>query len=377
MIGIDLEKIDKAPDNWSEVFDYKEDIPNLKQELLTLGRDYNNVLVVGNGGSITSFDAIVYALNSRKKVKSVWTMDPFFLNKVKKEYPKNNTIVVAVSKSGNTLGQIESLLFFKEYDIVAVTQKGSGTLFEIANKMGWKIIEHPEVGGRFSAGTSSTLTSALLAGIDVNEIQKGLIEGYKNLKDKAFALSKYYFEYEKRGYNEIYISIYNEALSHFQNLIIQLMHESVCKNGKGQSFYAALAPESQHHTNQRFLGGKKNVIGTFLIINKPVSDIKLDIPKKIADVNYKGSKLKILDSLSLNFALLAEYYGTKRDADKNQVPNVTISIEKIGERSVGQLISFWHLVAFYSSIMRGVNPFDQPAVENSKNITLQIIKEKL
>ena len=377
MLEIDLKNTEKAPDDWSEVFDYKEDILKLKSELESQKAKYQNVLVVGNGGSITSFDAIVYALGKDYRARSVWTMDPAYINKIKSQFSKESTVVVAVSKSGNTLGQIESLLCFGDYDVIAVTQKGSGTLFEIAKKMGWKIIEHPPVGGRFSAGTSSTLASSYLAGANIDNIQSGLVDGYISLKDKAFSLAKFYFDLEKEGYGEVYVSLYTEALSRFQNLIIQLMHESVCKDGQGQTLYAAMAPESQHHTNQRFLGGKGNVIGTFINVSDPETDIKLNIPEQIREIEYKGTKLKQFELLSLNFALNAEYVGTKRDADKNNIPNVTITIDRISEESVGQFIAFWHLVAFYSSILRGVNPFDQPAVENSKDITLGIIKEKL
>lgn len=376
MISIDLKNIESAPNDWSEVFDYREDLNILKKNLEDIKDKYKNVLVIGNGGSITSFEAMFWALCSDKDAKTVWTMDPFYLKRIKRDFKKEDTIVIAVSKSGNTLGQLESLMYFKDYDVVVVTEKERGALSEIAQKLDWKIIEHPPIGGRFSAGTSSTLTSAYMAGMDIVNIQKGIISGYKLLKNEAFSLSKYYFDKEKNGYEEVYVSIYSEALEKFQNLIIQLMHESVCKDGKGQTFYTAMGPESQHHTNQRFLGGKKNVIGTF-IISGSENDESVSIPEEISDINYKGVRLSDFNKMKYSLALSAEYLGTKQDADKLEVPNVTIKIEKIDEESIGELISFWQMVAFYSSILRGVNPFDQPAVENSKNITLQIIKENL
>jgi glucose-6-phosphate isomerase len=158
-------------------------------------------------------------------------------------------------------------------------------------------------------------------------------------------------------------------------MIIQLMHESACKDGKGQTFYSSLAPESQHHTNQRFLGGKKNVIGTFIVIENASNDAKISVPEAISKIDYKGEDLSIIDGVDYQGALRAEYLGTKQDADKNSVPNVTIEIDRVSPKSVGELLGFWHLVAFYSSVLRDVNPFDQPAVENSKNITLNEIKK--
>jgi len=374
MLKINLEKIESAPKDWSEVFDYREDIAKL-ESLLSKYNHFKNIIVVGNGGSITSYDAYLGALGSALKSNTVWTMEADYLKKVKDSSPKDDTIVLAVSKSGKTLGQIESLLYFSDYKVICVTEPNNGPLSEISKKMGWDIIPHPPVGGRYSGGTSCAFVPAILAGMNVQDIKAGLEAGYA-MKDEAYSLSKYYFELEKKGYGEIYLPIYSERLKGFQNLIVQLMHESVCKDGEGQTVYAALSPEAQHHTNQRYLGGKKNVIGTFITVKNPQNNIKVKMPDEIKNVDYKGTNLSIIDGSNYQDLLYTEYLGTKQDADKNNVPNVTIELDKVSPESVGLLVAFWHLVAFYSSILRKVNPFDQPAVENSKNITLEIIKEQ-
>ncbi len=371
MINIDLKNIEQAPDDWNEVFDYREDLYALIPKLEKFAK-YNKLVVIGNGGSITSYDAYYGALNPQKESATIWTMEPDYIEKIQKKFKSEDTIVIAISKSGNTLGLIEALAAFSDYDILAVTNPEEGTLSQMAKTMGWEIIPHPPIGGRFSGGTSSAFVPSQLVGIDTKKVQNGMIDGYK-MKDLAYSLSKYYFELEKQGYNEVYVPIYSEALRSFQNLIVQLMHESACKDGNGQTFYAALSPEAQHHTNQRFLGGKKSVIGTFITVKNANNDRKISLDEKIKDIPYKSGTLDVIDGLSLQTGLLAEYHGTKLDADEKNVPNVTIEIDRICEESVGELVSFWHLVAFYSSIMRGVNPFDQPAVERSKDITLEEI----
>lgn len=371
MINIDLKNIEQASDDWNEVFDYREDLDALIPKLEKFAK-YKKIVVIGNGGSITSYDAYYGALNPQKESATIWTMEPDYIEKIQKKFKSEDTIVIAISKSGNTLGLIEALAAFSEYDILAVTNPDEGTLSKMAKTMGWEIIPHPPVGGRFSGGTSSAFVPSQLAGIDTKKVQNGMIAGYK-MKDLAYSLSKYYFDLEKQGYNEVYVPIYSEALRSFQNLIVQLMHESVCKDGNGQTFYAALSPEAQHHTNQRFLGGKKNVIGTFITVKNANNDQKISLDEKIKDIAYKSGTLDVINNLSLQTGLLAEYHGTKLDADEKNVPNVTIEIDRICEESVGELVSFWHLVAFYSSIMREVNPFDQPAVERSKDITLEEI----
>ena len=167
MISIDLDQKDKAPDTWPELFEYRENIEGLKKNLEGFG-DFERIIVVGNGGSITSYDAYFWALCSKCESQTVWTMDPALLQRTKKRFPNDGkTVVVAVSKSGNTLGQIESLLYFSDYPVVVVTNPNEGALSEIANKLNYPIIPHPPIGGRFSAGTSSAFAPSYLAGMNV------------------------------------------------------------------------------------------------------------------------------------------------------------------------------------------------------------------
>ena len=375
MILSDLGSIKEAPKDWSEVFDYEEDLIKLKSKLDDLGK-FERIIVIGNGGSITSYDAYLLALRPEIKSQTVWTMDPAYLNAVKESFPNDGkTIVVAVSKSGNTLGQIESLLYFDKYPAVVVTNPESGALSEIAKRLNWKIITHPSVGGRFSGATASALTPAYLAKMDIESIKTGIKSGYA-MKNEAYSLALFYYNLEQDGYNEVYINCYTQPLAGFGNLIVQLMHESVCKDGKGQTFYFAMGPEAQHHTNQRFLGGRKNVIGTFILAKKDFSNLKQSVSEKLKDVHFREETLGILDGISFQDALEAEYLGTKKDSDQNQIPNVTLTLDDVNPESVGSFLSFWHLVAFYSAKLRGGDPFNQPAVENSKNITLDILKNK-
>jgi len=367
-----FENVDNLPEDWSQYFDYKEDLEYLKREAAKINFDFDNVVVIGNGGSITSFNA--YTVCTEKDVFVVDSMDPSLLRKVKNSCPKEKTIVIAISKSGNTLGVIESLMEFVNYKIIVITEAEEGTLRQLAKKMGWQIIEHPNISGRYSGATSAGLFPALLAGCKIDEIAEGIQSGYR-YKKEAYSLAKYYFGLEKKGYSEVYISCYPWLLSDFRSLIIQLMHESVCKDGQGQTFYFSEAPECQHHTNQRFFDGKKNVIGTFITVKKWWDDKEIEIPEKIADLELKDLPLKKLNGLSYSKALNLEYHGTKTEADRLEIPNVTIELEDITNQTVGELLSFWQLVAFYSAILRDVDPFNEPAVTNSKNITIEEMKK--
>ncbi len=368
----DLKIFDDVPEDWSQFFDFREDLGYLKREAAKIDFEFENVVVIGNGGSITSFNA--YSICTSKNTFIINSMDPALLRKVKSQCKIDNTVVVAVSKSGNTLGVIEALMDFTGYKIVVVTEGEEGTLRQIANKMNWQIVEHPNISGRYSGATAAGLFPAVIAGCKIDEIAAGISSGYK-YKKEAWSLAKYYFDLEHKGFVEVYVSAYSWILSDFRTLIVQLMHESVCKNGRGQTFYFSEAPECQHHTNQRFFGGRKNVIGTFITVKTWHDDKKISVPAEIADLNIKGLELKKLDDISYQQALLAEYQGTKTEADRLKIPNITIELPEITNETVGELLSFWQLVAFYSAILRNVNPFDEPAVTNSKNITIEEIKK--
>lgn len=367
-----LKNTNGLPDDWSQYFDYREDMDYLKREVAKIDFEFENVVVIGNGGSITSFKA--YTICTAKNTWVIDSPDPALLRKVKSECPKNKTVVIAVSKSGNTLGVIESLMAFANYKVITITEGEDGLLRQIASKMKWQIIEHPNISGRYSGATAAGLFPALLAGSNIEEISAGIHSGYQ-YKKEAYSLAKYYYGLEEKGYLEVYISCYSWLLADFRTLIIQLMHESVCKDGKGQTFYFSEAPECQHHTNQRFFGGKKNVIGTFITMKKWWDDKEIKIPERIADLELKGLPLEKLDGLPYSDALNLEYHGTKTESDRLGIPNVTIELDDITNQTVGELLSFWQLVAFYSAILRGVDPFNEPAVTNSKNITIEEIKK--
>ncbi|MEI6499279.1 MAG: hypothetical protein WCO23_04915 [bacterium] len=361
----------QLPEDWSEVFEYRENLNELKTKIEKY-RKYRNFIIIGNGGSITSFEAYYRALSPDREAFILSTMEPRLIAEIKAKYQPSDTLVIPISKSGNTLGLMESLLAFIDYPKLVITNPEEGTLCEIAKIRECEIITHPNIGGRFSGGTASAIVPAILCGLDVEKILEGLYDGYK-LKNEAYSLSSELYELEKIGYTEVYLPIYSQFLMGFENLIVQLMHESVCKDGHGQTFYASLSPESQHHTNQRFLGGRKNVAAIFL--NYEAESFEVVVPQDLRDIDIRGEKLGFLNGLNYQKGLMAEYLGTKQDADINNIPNFTITLPEINAYNVGLLLGFWHLMAFYSCLLRGVNPFDQPAVENSKQITVSEIKQ--
>ena len=61
--------------------------------------------------------------------------------------------------------------------------------------------------------------------------------------------------------------------------------------------------------------------------------------------------------------------------EKAGVPINTISIEKLDEYNLGQMIYFFEMTCGIAASMQGVNPFDQPGVEGYKSEMRKLINE--
>ena len=351
--------------------DYQPDLV-LLEKLHKKFAGHKKLIVIGHGGSITTFAGLYGALKSKstKKAFLVSTNDPDYLSEVKAQTSPHDTIVVAVSKSGETVTQLEALLQFIDYPLLIVTG-AAGPLAEIAHQLKSEVVIHPPIGGRFSGFTEATLVPAALCGFDVEKIVKGGAEWLVkfNETNPAYEAASMFAQLEGQGVVDVFMPFYSSRLFPFSNLIVQLCHESFGKEGKGQTYFAHEAPESQHHTNQRFFGGQKNIAGWFISSQNSQTDLTTTVPENLTDIPLKEQTLSVLDKIPLQEALQFEREATIDDAKMNDVPIVYMQLEELSEHHLGELIAFWQMYAVYSSLFRAVNPYDQPQVEASKKIS--------
>lgn len=338
--------------------------------------DYENLVVIGNGGSITSFRAYLYAFlgETGKNVRLVTTMDPDYLNNLTDDLDPEETLVMPISKSGETVGVIESLMHFvnRDYQVCAVTSDNDGALRQIVETNDYGFIEHRDVGGRFSGLTETALAPALFSGIDIEEIRKGGEEMYEKLSPKmqynpALNVASALYNAEEEGFQEVFAPFYSTRIFGFYPLMVQLMHETICKNGEGQTFYGDMGPECQHHTNQRLFGGRKDVV-TLFFRTEAHEKTALQVPENLSDVDIRGRQLSELDGRDLEDSLEAEYRGVKEALEQDDMPNISINLTDVSHRTLGKLVAFLQYLAVYSAWLRDVDPFNQPNVEKSKQI---------
>lgn len=347
---------------------------------------YNNIILIANGGSRTSAFAFYNSLfNFRNDVnfEFLTSSEPDWIKSLKKKYSSENTLIIAISKSGDNINNLEPLMSFVDYPILAITGNNQTVLGKIAEKMNWEIIIHPKVEGRFSAMTTCGLVPAALMGLDIDQIYAGAKVGYNEYssqkdisKNDALKLAAYLYQLEKNGYDEIFASIYSSSLSGFLPLMIQLIHESAGKGDVGQSIFGDYSPESQHHTIQRFFGGKKNMIGLLMITQKTDNDFEIKIPENISDINYKDVKLSMLEGLRASDTMLFDMKGVFEHCLEKKIPVTEIFVDRITPENVGELIVFWQYFSIYSAMLRGQDPYNQPEVEFSKIVSFNLRKNR-
>ena len=366
-----LDESDKEIDQSLPDFtDIRPDIEEIKSTVDDY--EYENIVVIGNGGSITSFRALLYTFMPEvdKNVRIVTTMEPDYLHRISREFSPEETLVVPISKSGSTVGVLEALLYFmeREYDVLPVTSDNDGALRQIIEKEGLDYIEHREVGGRFSGVTETALLPAALLGLDVEEIREGAELMYRNLDEEdnsAYRLASALKSSQEMGYTEILNAIYSTRLFGFKPLFVQLMHETACKNDKGMTVLGDLGPEYQHHTNQRLFGGRKDML-PFFMRSEANEARKIQVPDNLQSIDLRGRKLEDLDGIDLSDSLGAEYKGVEEALESEGMPYVTLTLTDLSYQAAGDMIAFMQVLAVYFARFQDVDPFTQPDVEKSK-----------
>ena len=335
-----------------------------------------HVVVIGNGGSIRNVWALYLALSGRGFARKLHLLDGTdmsgLLGELLREggaFNPENTLIVPVSKSGETENVIQetALLMERGYPAFAITSSGPSKLASMVAEANLEAFPHPdEVGGRFTAAQNNALLPlAMLEGDTklAGEIDAAFAGAHEKLKvssplseNMAKHLALELWRAERAGYTEVFMPIYAHALAGVGELIVQLVHESYCKAGHGQTILAAGAPESQHHTNQRYFGGRENVIGLSVCVGSFQED-----------ENLAGG-------VTCTEFLQLEHAGVVAEAESRGTPHMVLTLGSLSVADVCGLIALWQWAAVYGGLLRGVNPFDQPAVEGSKQATLEMFE---
>lgn len=251
--------------------------------------------------------------------------------------------------------------------IVAITDPVQGALRQIAQEEGWETFSiPPDVSGRFSVLSPAGLLPMAVAGIDIRRV----LAGAKEAKG----------EYDLRSYENpawLYAAIRNLLYRHGKPIELlasfepdfrafsawwrKLFGESEGKAGKGIFPAAAIFTEELHTLGQLIQQGERNLFETVLHFDAPQEQCIIGSDVKNLDrLNYLAGK-------PLDFVDESAYLGTVLAHSDGGVPVITVDCGALNEEKVGELFYFMELSCVLSAYILGVNPFDQPGVEEYKH----------
>lgn len=236
----------------------------------------------------------------------------------------------------------------------------------LANLEGYTTFVIPDdVGGRFSVLTPVGLLPIALAGFNIREMLKGAAEmaSICSVKDKENPAVKYAAVrnalYQKGKKIELLVN-YTPKLQYVAEWWKQLYGESEGKEGKGIFPASVNFTTDLHSMGQYIQDGERTLFETVLSVTSSRREVVIeDDPKNLDGLNFlSGKRVEECNKMA--------ELGTKIAHVDGGVPNIRIEFEKISEFNLGALFFFFEKACGISAYMIGVNPFDQPGVEDYK-----------
>ena len=368
-----------------------EHLADIKQTAQVLRENCDTIVVAGIGGSYLGARAIIEALGNSFEWLANDGKNPVILfagNNIGEdylyeltEYLKNRKFgVINISKSGTTT---ETALAFRllkkqceeqrgkevaQKVIVAITDAKKGAARVTADKEGYKSFIIPDnVGGRFSVLTPVGLLPIACAGFDIDALVQGAADMEKQcgvdvpMQENPAALYAAVRNAIYQSGKKIEILVNYQPKLHYMNeWWKQLYGESEGKQHKGIFPAAVDFSTDLHSMGQWIQDGERTVFETVISVEEQCH--KLLFPhddENLDGLNFlEGKRVDEVNKMAELGTLLAHVDGG--------VPNIRISMSKLDAYNIGQLIYFFEIGCGISGLVLGVNPFDQPGVEDYK-----------
>ncbi len=346
------------------------------------------VAVLGIGGSSLGGQALT-ALRKKAGVEFHDNPDPFSWSAALGRFDLKKTHFVAISKSGGTAETLMQVLTAAEAlkqagvkslkkHFTIITEPHQSALADFADAIGAARLDHPTgVGGRYSVLTVVGLLPAILMGIDVKALRAGAAAVLaETLAAKSAAGSPAAtgaaLHHALASENRLATTIlwpYVDHLAVFGGWWRQLWAESLGKDGKGSTPVSVLGPVDQHSQLQLFRDGPGNAL--FTIVTVDTKGKGPMAPRAAA----KSLKLDYLAGKRLGDLVEAESRATAQTLFKNGRPVRVIHVPQVNEFDMGALMMHFMLETIIMGKLMGVDPFNQPGVEEGKVLARQYLAE--
>ena len=362
----------------------KEEFERIKIAAEKIRRQADVLVVIGIGGSYLGARAVIDMFKDPFR-KTTKTEVIFLGQNISSEYMSSllnyiidrDVAVNVISKSGTTtepaiafrvIKDFMERKYGKEYAkdrIYVTTDKNKGALKSMADAEGYETFVIPDdVGGRFSVLTAVGLLPIAVAEIDIDELMQGAAgarEKYMDLEDnECYKYAVYRNALYKVGKKIEILVNYEPAMHYFAEWWKQLFGESEGKDHKGIFPAGVDFTTDLHSMGQYIQDGRRELFETVIKIKNARSEfvIKEDM-LDLDGLNYlAGKTMNEVNEKALMGTVVAHYDGN--------APSMIIEIDEISPKNVGELIYFFEKACGISGYLLGVNPFNQPGVEDYK-----------
>jgi glucose-6-phosphate isomerase len=374
------------PDNTTE-----EMFQKLEKLAMELRRKSEVFVVIGIGGSYLGARAIIDALNHHFSQLKQDGNNPVIIyagQNISEDYmydlleilDQKDYSMTVISKSGTTTEPAVAFRILKNHieqkygvaearkRIVAITDKEKGALKQLADEEGYEIFIVPDdVGGRYSVLTPVGLLPIAVAGFKIRTLLKGakqmksaIESDYSIAKNPVSAYAAVRNELYKSGKTIEIMVNYEPRLYYFTEWWKQLYGESEGKENKG-IFPAGVGFTTDLHSMGQYIQeGLRNIFETVISVEKP--DHQLMVPSDAKNLD----KLNYIAGKPIHEVNHQAEVGTTLAHIDGGVPNLKITIPKVNEEVLGEMVYFFEMACALSGYILDVNPFDQPGVEAYK-----------
>lgn len=379
----------------------REEFERIKKAADKIQADSDVLIVIGIGGSYLGARAVIEAMTDcfynmlpakkRKTPMIVYAgnnLSSNYMNDLLNLIGEKDISLNVISKSGTTTEPaiafrvlkeaIESKYGFEEAKkrIYVTTDKKRGALKAVADKEGYETFVIPDnIGGRFSVLTAVGLLPIAAAGVNIDNLMKGAYDAREKYMDPSVKFNDCYKYAVVRNllYNsgkrvEV-LANYEPNLHYFTEWWKQLYGESEGKDGKGIFPAGVDLTTDLHSMGQYIQDGERILIETVLAVDEPKSDIVVKEDNENADgLNYLAGK-------GMDYINKKAMEGTIEAHVSGNVPNLKITLDKLDEENLGHLIYFFEKACAMSGLILGVNPFNQPGVEEYKRNMFRLLEK--
>ena len=364
--------------------------------LATAIREKADVFIVcGIGGSYLGARAVIEALSSffgsdgPEIIFAGHQMSGKYLKDLVEylEEPKNDdepksVFLNVISKSGTTLETALSFRMLRKWmtkkypgdvddRIICTTSEEGGALNELIDEHGYKKFIIPDdIGGRFSVLTPVGLFPIAVGGIDIRTLFYEAVSKYEELEEDPGQVLEYAtakFALFNKGKTLDVITTFEPQLQALGGWLQQLLGESEGKQGKGMFPVTATFSTDLHSIGQFIQQGSRNMMETFITVKSADKSVTIEkLPGDHDGLNY-------LSGLTFHEINTQAFKGTLQAHTNGDVPSIVVSLDKLNAQHVGEFIYFYELLTAVYCYCLGVNPFDQPGVEDYKREMYQLL----